>query len=298
MIFDTAFDATKPSGIHEGVPDHIYHGLDGISSTGLKQMLVSPAHYRMRKDGNFDSESMRFGRLFHLALLEPARYDVETVQKPTTINRRTKAGRLEWAAFEEDVRRRAKMVITIQDQRKLENMQEACAKSSRLQWLLSGAKTEVSAFLPRTEGADLNLTILRKARADVLQGDVIGDIKTITKASGDECLRAVRKYGYHISAAWYSDIFTWLGCQITAFVIAFIESEPPYGIRIFEISPEMIGIGRVEYEKAFLSYVWCCKTNLWPCYEDMIDTLEFPSSFRKKYDDNIAGYLVTRSTGF
>jgi PDDEXK-like domain of unknown function (DUF3799)/SAP domain len=73
--------APTKTGVYPNVPNEAYHTGDGISSTGIKRMLVSPLHYKDRIDlareraaKGLPSEStptLEFGNKYHQLILEP-----------------------------------------------------------------------------------------------------------------------------------------------------------------------------------------------------------------------------------
>ena len=84
-------------GIYDNMSNADYHASEGISSTGIKQVLRSPAHY---KYSSFEtSEAMKFGTVAHKLALEPDDFENEFILVPPEIpkNKGTKKYK-EWAA--------------------------------------------------------------------------------------------------------------------------------------------------------------------------------------------------------
>ncbi len=85
----------KTIGIEE------YHAGPGVSKSDLDLIARSPAHYRAQKAAPREATpAMIIGSAFHTATLEPEKFDLEFAVAPEGIDRRTKAGKEEWAAFE------------------------------------------------------------------------------------------------------------------------------------------------------------------------------------------------------
>src|SRR5690349_3941280 len=74
------------------VPMDLYHAGPGISSTGIKEILKSPAHYKAYLEGQEDTDAFRLGRLVHMRLLEPEAY-VDSVVISPQVDARTKEGK-------------------------------------------------------------------------------------------------------------------------------------------------------------------------------------------------------------
>src|SRR5690625_4787601 len=69
----------EPPCFIANMPNSVYHSTpEGISSSGLKQMLRSPAHYKFQASTP-PTRAMEIGTSIHTALLEPDRFAHEYV---------------------------------------------------------------------------------------------------------------------------------------------------------------------------------------------------------------------------
>jgi hypothetical protein len=77
-------------GCIEGQPTAEYHGdRSAVSSSALKQMLISPAHcLRYLNEGREETPAMLTGTMLHAALLEPDRFATEFAMVPVVRARR------------------------------------------------------------------------------------------------------------------------------------------------------------------------------------------------------------------
>ena len=84
------------------IPDDDYHSdTDTVSSTGLKKMLISAAHFQANlKREQKPTPALEIGRAVHALILERESYAARFAVAPV-INRRTKVGKQEWADFQE-----------------------------------------------------------------------------------------------------------------------------------------------------------------------------------------------------
>ena len=81
----------KP-GVYLSIPNDDYHADPAISSTGIKQLLRSPAEYWWNSPLNIHRESepetpaKKFGQAYHTMILEPQKFHYEVLkgQKSTT----------------------------------------------------------------------------------------------------------------------------------------------------------------------------------------------------------------------
>lgn len=78
-----------------------YHGLERLSSGGVKQMLRSPAHYRQWKDTpTIPSPAMQFGSAVHCMVLEPHKVEqVIAVMPDDAPDKRSNSGKAWHAEF-------------------------------------------------------------------------------------------------------------------------------------------------------------------------------------------------------
>lgn len=87
------------SGIDYAMPQADYLALEALGSSDIKRLLRSPAHYLAERNKVTEpTDSMVIGSAIHLAVLEPARFAAEVVQRPT-FDRRTTIGKAAFAAW-------------------------------------------------------------------------------------------------------------------------------------------------------------------------------------------------------
>jgi hypothetical protein len=262
----------KPRILEE--PDHVYHAAPGISSSGLKRLLESPAHFKIPMK---DSPAMKFGRAFHCKMLEPARF-TDAYKMSPGFDRRTKDGKAAAAAFDLDLATSKAEIIELDDIERLEAMQRSALRNPIVSHLLTHADMkEQSIYVP--EGG-----FVKKARADAVTGPVILDIKTIASAAGDHCLRAIMNHKYHLSAWWYLDLHQKAGVEVSEFVWAFVESTEPHGVRLYRATDQLLAIGAKEAKIAFDLYISCCESGSWPCYDADIIDAELPPYYARRYE--------------
>ena len=76
--YTEGMEITPPCFI-ANMPNDAYHSYpEGISSTGLKAVLRSPAHYKFQA-ARTPSRAMEIGTAIHTALLEPDRFAADYV---------------------------------------------------------------------------------------------------------------------------------------------------------------------------------------------------------------------------
>jgi hypothetical protein len=243
----------------------LYHEGPGISSSGLKEMLKSPAHYRAYRDKpQADTPTFRFGRLVHLRLLEPELFKTSTiVEVKIPGDGRSAAVKAARAAQETQfaVDSLGKEILSPGEASQLEAIAKATSQNKLASAILGGGSTEVSVYW-----VDEATGVLCKARADLIRGEAIFDLKTCYSAQAREFQKALVGYQYHVSAALYVDGFQTV-MPVKHFSWIALEKTPPYAFGFYAADQELLNAGRVEYQKALLRYAECEATGVWPGYE-------------------------------
>ena len=257
-----------------GMPSEDYHGAEGISASGLKRVLRSPAHYRYGRDVNTRAQHM--GTAIHTALLEPERYAEEYVELDVD-DRRTKE------AKEAEKQYGAERVLKASEAEHIRGMQRAVWAHSKAQRQLQARGwTEVSVF---AEDPETGATV--RCRPDLLtEQSVVLDLKKVRDARDRPMQRAVADYGYDLSAALYCDAVYWAtGEQPAAYALLCVEEEPPHGVRLLVLDDAWMERGRRLYRQALYTYAECMATDSWPAYGDDLSVLEAPRWIERAEED-------------
>ena len=258
-----------------------YRSRDGVSSTDLKKIAKSPAHYRYWKDHpQRDTPSLLIGRAAHKYMLEKEDFFKEFAVAPN-VDRRTKAGKEEWALFE--VENQGKDIISADDFEKIKEMHEALYSTPFVAKLLSGEK-ELSYFLE-----DEQTGVIMKCRPDCQTqvGDthILIDYKTTDNAESDDFMKQAIKLMYDLQLAMYKDILDKVkGVEHSVIFIA-QEKNPPYCVNVLEANEYFIKSGRDMYRSMLDTYAECVKKNEWKGYMNgEINTLGLPAWLQKQYE--------------
>jgi len=238
-----------PVGLHLEVPEDVYHQrqLGVASKSALDKIRRSPAHYHAWAtcaDEDEDTPALRFGRAFHTAVLEPAKY------QPA---KSTKKDR-------EDAEAITGMVASLR----------AHPIAGRL---LSGGHREVTI---RWDAGGVPC----KGRLDGYHPELLGgvafDLKSTTDASPEEFARSVARYGYARQEAFYRDGLAALGRAVPHFLFLVCEKAPPYCAAVYALSVDAVSRGRVSIVRDLETLAACCASGVFPGYPDGITTLELP----------------------
>lgn len=240
-----------------------YHQAPGISKSQLDR--AAKGFLAWRHPAEISSAALNFGTAFHLAILEPHLFEEQVAVTPEGIDRRTKIGKAEWAAFQEEAAGR--IVLSPTEAEDLEKMKNRVLKHPKaVQLLRGGGRPEVSAFWK-----DSRTGLICKCRPDfVSESGVLVDLKTTQDASPSGFARACAKFRYHVQAAWYSN-----GWQIAsgntpkAFVFVAVEKTPPYGVGVYILAPEALEQGwRVAHQNLQEIKEWMDAAHQWDWLEN------------------------------
>lgn len=258
------------------MPAKEYHAVEALSQSVAKTLFYqSPAHAQMLKEAPKESKALTFGSAFHTLILEPDLL-FDSVAVAPKVDKRTKAGKAEWAAFVEE--NEGKEIISNDELLTLTSMAEAVKQSASATALLrSSGPIEESVFF-EWEGVKC------KSRLDKCWGVAVVDLKSAKDASPDGFARDAFKYGYHFQGAWYLEAAKHLGMDAKQFGIVAVEKTAPFGVGVYTLPTEAIEIGRAECLKAIEIYKRCQESGEWPCYPDIPVELSVPAwvHFRAK----------------
>lgn len=261
--------------------DEDYHDpfTPGISSTWIKHILRSPAHYKSARENPETSDAMIFGRQVHEMLFQPEKFSELYIKGDVNpFDGRTKEGR-EW---------REKWTARIGSKTEIDPVtwdliygivDSVWAKRAAAA-VLDGAQFELAAF---HRDPETGLTL--KCKVDAIRDWCISDLKTCQDARPEAFIRDARKYRYHVSAAYYMDICNALGTKVDSFVWIAAEKKRPHGVWCYAATEQTLDLGRKEYKKALKTLKDCTTNQHWGCYSEEITELEFtPWQLKELYE--------------
>jgi len=167
-----------------------YLGRAALSSSSIKMLLQSPKTYQyVTKYGQSNNtRALVIGKMFHLAVLEPHKMDEVRVVDVQSRNAK---------AFKEALAEGGE-VITAKEEGEVRRLQDAMLRNEKVLTYLKDAQFEI----PRVD--ELQGMPFR-AKADILQGDNIIDLKTTTDLAGFKY--SAYKYGYDVQVYIYCNLF-------------------------------------------------------------------------------------------
>jgi hypothetical protein len=250
-----------------------YRAREGISSTELKKLMKSPAHYKNWKDNpTEDTTALLFGRAAHKYVLETYDFYNEFAIVPNC-DRRTKEGKAEWLLFCDQSE--GKDIITQEQFEQIDAMRTAAYATPFVSKLLSGEK-ELSYW-----GVDEETGLSIKARPDCVTEwngkNILVDYKTCSDAENTKFCRDSIKFGYDLQLAYYLDILKQNTGKEYIVVIIAQEKTAPYVTNVFQLSENYLESGRELYKEMLKVYKECSETDNWYGYmKDGISILGQP----------------------
>jgi len=254
-----------------------YHAHPAVSKSHLDLIARSPLHYWARyldpdRVAPEPTPQMRLGTALHTHVLELSRWDEEIAVAPA-INRITKAGKEEWAAFVADSAGRT--VITADDAAQVMAMGRAIMRHPAAAMLLGlPGKAETTHMW-----TDASTGLECKCRPDWLtdDGSIVVDLKTTKSASIQGFKRSIADYRYHVQAGWYlHGLEQATGKRPDQFIFICVESSAPYAVAVYAADAEMIERGHDQAMRDLAKLAVCKAADHWPSYSDQIETISLP----------------------
>lgn len=246
-------------GFYPGMAEEDYRMAEGANASLLKAGAKSwrKAHYALIAKRKPSTAAQSLGSLCHQAILEPERIS-KWVSKPEGMSFVTKEGK-QWR---ED--QAGKIIVTGDDMEDIKGMKDAVyANPDALALLSLPGNPECSGF-----AVDPETGLLLKARFDFLPDQpFVIDVKTTEDASLHSWQRDCAKWGYHLQAAFYSDVRQLItGEETKGFYFIVVEKSAPYEVQVYHMGEASIEKGRRDYKRLLAEYKTCKETNIWPGY--------------------------------
>ncbi|MBK1735579.1 hypothetical protein CKO15_09840 [Halorhodospira abdelmalekii] len=273
--FANAFNSTAPqAGIYSSMPNAVYHGAEGISSSQVRDLLRSPLHCWSRhldpqRQETSPTPAMQLGTAVHSAVLEPGKWEQEYIVAPK-VDRRTKAGKEAWATFQEEAGSRT-VLTAEQCDRALAIAGAVRGHSAARKLLAEEGAAEISVF-----DFDRTHDLLLKVRPDWWSERALVDLKTTTDASPEGFRRKILALQYHVQAAFYIDLIEVATGDYHPWYWIAVETEAPYAVAVYHADHALIDEGRKLYKQALALYAECQTRDYWPGYSETVMRMALP----------------------
>lgn len=243
-----------------------YDLIPGIRRSDLWKIHKTPAHFRYEMDHPIGkTPSMLFGAAAHKLILEPDTFFGEYAISPW-LDRRTKEGKAEWAAFTAKCEENHLDAISADDYNRIKEMNASIDAHPTARQLLTGEHEKVFTWADPVTGVGC------KAKLDCLTEwngkKYIVDYKTTESCEDGAFERSCRKYGYKFQAGMYREAVLQNTFEDYGFIFVAQEKTEPYIVRVYECTEEFINEGYDQFRYLIGLYYECNQADYWPGYED------------------------------
>lgn len=241
-------------GFHDDIPEAQYHAdRESLSVSGAKVLLKAPALFRWQQDHPVHKDVFDFGSAAH-ALVLGVGAPLCVIDAPDWRGKEAKALR-------DAAREQGQTPLLKADHLRVLAMADALSSHRLATRLLSEGRPEVSAYAP--DGAT---GVMRRGRFDWLGSTILTDYKTAASSEPNAFVKAAANFGYHMQAAWYTDLARDLGHPADAFAFIVQEKEAPYLVTVIELPAELVEVGRDRNRRALERFRDCTESGIWPGY--------------------------------
>lgn len=261
------------NGIILDLPDHEYHARPELSSTGVRELLKSPALFDWgRKHPRADTKAFDVGSAAHAKILGVGA-PIAVIPEDTLASNGA-ASTAAAKAFIANARAEGAIPVKQQVADEVDAMAEAVLAYKPARRLLElPGHSEVSAF-----AADPVTGVPLRARFDRLPDDrsSIIDLKSSEDASRDGFTKSVGNFRYDIQEAHYGEVLALIEgvCPQMDFIV--VEKKAPHLVAVHTLSDEFREIGDHDAKRARAIYAACTEHDLWPGYPEKQDPLMPP----------------------
>ena len=287
------FDPTLASApialnIVEGMSNAQYHARPEYSSSQLKDMIRSAAHFyshNIAKEHDKERKAcMDFGTLAHTLFLEPEQFSNEFVIAPT-FNRRTNAGKAEAAAWEQE--NEGKILVTEEQVQSAERIIKNLQTLSMYGVMQNNYGMAEASFFFTDPIFGLELRVRPDwhiVPCSALPNGLILDLKTTSDARAIAFQKQCGNFAYDLSAAMYREGFQqyYQTEDKPPFILLVAESSIPYNVKQYKAADLFLSVGESRYNKSKELLAESLLINEWDGYSLEMEDLFLPQYIDRK----------------
>lgn len=245
-----------------------YRAIPALNWSLLKHAATSPRHFRYWKTHTRpDTPQMALGRAVHTAVLEPDSFPLGYVVWDGA--RRGK----DWIEFRDVNTAAGREILNADEYAKCLAIRDAVRSHPVAARILEGAATEVT-----LQWTDEKTGLACKARADILNGGTLGDLKTARTIDEREFAANAYRLGYFGQAAFYaSGAEAVFGERPDGCCFIAVESDPPHDVAVYEIDDDSLYCAENEVRQLLNLVADCERTGKWPGRYEQRQILRAPA---------------------
>lgn len=230
------------------VDEATYRALPGLSGTGVKRLLESPADYKYELDHPAPSTpAQALGTLVHALVLGT---DVRAIVSPFDSFRTAEAR--EWKAAQISA---GNDIVTADDWYRAGVMRDAVMAHPEARALLDADGSSEVAVTSQHRGAPL------KGRIDRLTGGIVMDLKTTRDVSADAMARFMGDYGAATQLAHYGLLVN--PEPPRPYIIAVRNTGRP-SVAVYRVGEVTWAVALDATKRAWDTYAECLESDVWP----------------------------------
>lgn len=247
-----------------------YRSDKAFNQSFLKKFLISPAH-ALASVGNPPTANMEFGSALHNYVLEPDTF-FDRYHVFDKVNWTTKEGKAQKADVERICATTGAKQLPGADFARINAMWDAITDNKTAAGYIFGGDghNECPLFWDcHFTGAPCKALLDR-----VIPGTAIVDLKKIGKPATLKAVwNQVFDFGYDFQGAFYQEGWRKLTGETLPFILVFVEDEPPYGVRVVQLDPEMMPVMLNKCVRALERALECQQSGHWPAYPQEVLTI-------------------------
>lgn len=260
MTFDPA---NCEPGIYPALTYEQFDAIDAVRPTYVqKWMQTCPAEVKWDMDHDTSTPATVFGQAFHTMMLEPELFNDKFAIWSGT-NRTTKAGKAEWAEFQDEVGDKA-IIMPVKKsmpdpKATLDGMAAALMSHERAAPLVTDGQAEVTIVW-----LDKSTKIPCKTRIDYIHGRTVIDLKSILDPNANSVMRAASNKWWRIQAAMAWDGLVAVKCLPEQYIYIAVGKHEPWLVNVLQAQWNYLESGRSAYHYSLPSIDKSKRTGLWP----------------------------------
>jgi hypothetical protein len=261
-----------------------------LSSSGLKTILKSPAHYlaSLQKEDEEEKDSLTVGSAVHCLCLEPSEFNnrffnLSEFMPAEEMNWRMKANRQKRDHLKETAKMSGMTLVDPSQMERIQFMAESVRKNKKAMSLLENTICESSFYYELPVDEDFTAKVRIRPDALAYNGSYYLSLKTTVNASPFEWYKQSYKFRYDISEAFYFDILRQcitidkkndIQAPIRGWFIC-VENTAPHMCSIFDMNPlaeqgqfsDFLSVGKHHMDLGLMRLKECYETGIYKGYE-------------------------------
>jgi exodeoxyribonuclease VIII len=244
----------------------IYDGIEALNYSGSKELLKSPAHFRLYATAEREAtKALRLGSYVHGLVLEPTKAREKFAIMPVC-DRRTKDGKATYEAFISAIE---PGVTVLSSDEADEGQKIAAAALGCID--RHGFTFKHTEMMFTTTYCEAQIKVAIDAVGD---DGYLYDLKTCEDASPSGFLKAVRSYRYNLQANFYKAAFeSGFKQRVNGFRFICVEKET-LQVAVYELGADLMAFGYSDFIKAVDLYKACLASGDWHGYSQEIQTID------------------------